>query len=658
MALKEGDILWRPSEEMVENAEITKFMSWIKREKNIICKTYEELWEWSVTDLERFWESIWEYFQIKSSAQYDTVLTSYSMPGAKWFPGAKLNYAEHIFRKAKKGETAIYFQSEISPYTEMSWDELMKKTASVAFNFKKMGVQPGDRVVGYLPNIPETVISFLAAASIGAIWSSCAPEFGKASALSRFQQIKPKVFIAADGYQYNGKAYNKMPAIQEIEAELPSIEKTIIVPYLNKDVDPDQLRNGIIWDGLLHDSEEIQFEQVPFEHPLWIVYSSGTTGLPKSMVHGHGGILLNQYVTLSLQGNLKEQDRHFYYTTTGWIVWNNLISALLTGAGIVLYDGSPSYPDLSVLWRLAEKTRATSFGASPAYIMQCMKANMAPGEIFDLTHLKKFSCTGSPLSGEAFQWIYKNVKQDIWLAPVSGGTDVCGPIVGASPITPVYLAEMSCRCLGVSVYSYDDDGNQLVNEMGEMVITKPMPSMPVFFWNDPDGERYRNSYFDKFPGIWRHGDLLEITDRGSAIIYGRSDATINRMGIRAGSSEIYSAVESMPEILDSLVVDLSGLKRKAYMPLFVVLREGCELTDEMKTKINNKIRDEVSPRHVPDDIYAVPSIPMTLSGKKMEIPVRKILQGESVEQAANVDNMQNPESVHFFVKFAESLKLT
>jgi len=656
MSIKEGTILWNPSESVKDEAEITKYIKWLDEKKGFSFETYDDVWKWSVNHIEVFWESIWEYFEVVSYTPYTSVLEEQSMPGANWFPGATLNYAEHILRNAEKNKTAIYSQSEMRPFSELSWDALIKKTAAVASYLRRAGVQRGDRVVAYMPNISETVIAFLATASIGAIWSSCAPEFGVSSTLSRFKQIEPKILFTVDGYQYNGKPFNKMETVKSLMENLPSVEQVVVVPYLEQKPDIDDLAHVACWEEVLQTPGQLIFEEVPFDHPLWILYSSGTTGLPKAIVQGHGGILLTNLSGHGLLGNLTSTDRFFWYTTTGWMMWNAVVGTMVIGASIVLYDGSPSYPDLGVLWRLAENTAMTSFGTSPSYILNCMKEGIEPGKTFDLSNLTTFSYTGAPLSPEGFQWVYDNVKKDIRMAPTSGGTDICAGIVGGNAILPVYAAEIPCRCLGVSVYSYDDKGRAVYDEIGEMVITKPIPSMPLYFWNDPDDNRYKESYFDVFPGVWRHGDLLKITNRGSAVIYGRSDATINRFGVRSGSSEIYNAVETVPEVLDSLVVDLSGYNHQSYMPLFVVLRQGFTLAEELQKKINQKIRDEVSPRHIPDDIFVVSEIPRTLTGKKMEIPIRKILSGILVEKAASLDAMSNPESIKYFVNLARVVK--
>lgn len=656
MTVKEGELIWSPSKKVVEEASITDYMNWLETNKQVSLQTYDELWRWSVDEMEAFWVSIWEYFQVKSYTPYDSVLGNDKMPDAEWFPGSTLNYAEHVLRNVKEDKTAIYYTSENQAVSEMSWSELRDKTASVAAYLRDIGVKKGDRVVSYMPNIPETIIAFLATASIGAIWSSCAPEFGVGSTLGRFQQIEPKVLFTVDGYRYNGKSYDRIDTVTELVEKLPSLEQVVVVPYLNETPAIDRLEKATFWEETLGGASELIFEEVPFDHPLWVLYSSGTTGLPKPIVQGHGGCLLSQF-TVNLQADITEKDRYFWYTTTGWVMWNSVVGAMLTGSSVVLYDGSPMYPDFGTLFRLAEKTKMTIFGTSPAFILGCMKEGIKPEETYDLSHLQAFGYTGAPLSPEGFHWVTNEVKKGVRIAPISGGTDLVAGIVSSNPITPIRAGEIPSRCLGVSVYSYDDSGKPLIGEIGEMVITKPFPAMPLFFWNDEDNKRYKESYFDHYPGIWRHGDLLKITEHGSAVIYGRSDATINRMGVRSGSSEIYNAVESVPEVLDSLVVDLSGYNREPYMPLFVVLREEVELTDELRQKIKRKIKEEVSPRHIPDDIFTIKEVPRTLTGKKMEIPVRKILLGVAVEKAASVDAMSNPHSIDYFVQLAQAKQI-
>jgi acetoacetyl-CoA synthetase len=656
-SLHDGALLWEPDETLKQQANIVQYMQWLEREKGLTFRSREELWQWSVTNIEDFWASLWDYFHIKASKPYTTVLAERKMPGASWFPGAELNYAEHALRNATSNYPAAIFRSECVPLREVSWQELAQKVASVAHALRAMGVQRGDRVVSYMPNIPETLIAFLAVASIGAVWSSCAPDFGFGSVIDRFKQIEPKILFAVDGYQYNGKPFDRRSIIAELQQALPSLQKTILVPYLFEQAKTEGLANTISWVEVLTDlNAELVFEQVPFSHPLWVLYSSGTTGLPKAIVQGHGGILLEHLKSLSLELDLKPGDRFFWYTTTGWMMWNLLISGLQVGATVMMYDGSPAYPDFGALWKFAADTGITLFGISAGFITSCMKAEIEPGKTYDLSRMRAIGSTGSPLPPEGFRWIYEQVKRDVWLASLSGGTDVCSGFVGGSVLLPVYAGEIQCRGLGAKVEAFDEQGHPVINEVGELVITEPMPSMPLFFWNDPDGKRYRESYFEKYPGIWRHGDWIKILPDGSSIIYGRSDSTINRMGIRMGSSEIYRVVESLPEVLDSLVVGVELPGGQYYMPLFVVLREGVILDDALKTKIKQSLRANVSPHHVPDDIIAVSDVPRTLSGKKIEVPVKKLLQGIPVEKASSMDALSNPQAMHFFIDFADQFR--
>jgi len=649
--------LWTPSEEVKQQANITKYMHWLEREKGLHFTTRAELWQWSVDKLEDFWASLWEYFHIQASEQPTAVLVERKMPGATWFPGAKLNYAEHVFRNATVDRPALLFRSERHPLVEVSWDELRYKVGAIAHALRTMGVQPGDRVVAYMPNMPETLIAFLAVASIGAVWSSCSPDFGTNSVIDRFQQIEPKVLFAVDGYQYGGKQFDRRPIVAELQQALPTLEKTVLIPYLFSDapLEESKLAHAVSWQDMLSEPAEIVFEQVPFDHPLWVLYSSGTTGLPKAIVQGQGGILLEHIKNLMLDMNFKPDDKFFWFTTTGWMMWNLLMGGLLTGTTILMYDGSPAYPDMNALWQFAQDTGMTFFGTSAGYIASCMKAEIEPGKTFDLSALRGIGSTGSPLPPEGFQWIYEHVKRDVWLASVSGGTDVCSAFITGSILLPVNAGELQCRSLGAKVESYDEQGKPLINEVGELVITEPMPSMPIFFWNDPEGKRYRESYFEMYPGIWRHGDWITITPSGSAIIYGRSDSTINRQGIRMGSSEIYRVVEGLPEVMDSLIIGVELPGGKYYMPLFVVLRDGLTLDDGLKTKIKQKLRSTISPHHVPDDIISIPSVPRTLSGKKLEVPVKKLFMGVPVEKAISTDAMANPQSIDYFVEYANKV---
>lgn len=653
-AITDGTVLWTPTEEHIQRSNIKRYMNWLKEKKGLSFETHRQLWNWSVEQLEEFWESVWEYCEVKSATPYRCVLEERKMPGAKWFPGATLNYAEHVFRNERSDRPALLFRSERVPYREVAWKELKEKTAAVANALKKIGVKPGDRVVAYMPNIPETVIAFLACASIGAIWSSCSPDFGASSVIDRFQQIEPVVLFAIDGCQYGGKEFDKRPIVDELREKLPSLKKTILLPYLREDVQaPDD--SVLLWDDIIREKAELTYEYVPFDHPLWILYSSGTTGLPKPIVQGHGGILLEHLKSLLIEENLTKESTFFWFTTTGWMMWNFLIGGLLVGASVVLYDGSPTYPDGNVLWELAEKARITHFGTSAAFINVCMKLGIKPKELYDFSDLQAVLSTGSPLTTEGFAWVYENVKDDICLVSCSGGTDVCTAFVAGSPILPVRAGIIQCRSLGANVQAFDENGNRLINEVGELVITDPMPSMPLFFWNDPNYERYLDSYFDTYPGIWKHGDWIKIDEEGGCVIYGRSDSTINRAGVRMGTSEIYRAVESLDEVLESLIIDLELMGRKSFMPLFVVLQPGASLDEELKEKIKNEIRQKVSPRFVPDEIYQVEQIPKTLNGKKMEIPIRKLLLGFPLEKAVNPGSMANPEALQFFIELSKQL---
>jgi acetoacetyl-CoA synthetase len=653
--VREGTVLWQPPEDFKNRANITRYLKWLAEEKGLCFEDYSSLWQWSVTEIEDFWQSLWDFFEIKASRPYTRVLSDRKMPGAGWFQGAELNYAEHVFRHMTSERPALLFQSEIQPLTDLSWEELYRQVAAVAAGLRRMGIKPGDRVASYMPNIPQTVVAFLACASIGATWSSCSPDFGTRSVNDRFSQISPRVLFAVDGYQYGGKAFDLKPALGRLQQSLGSLEKTIFVPYLNPAAGPAGLDNVVMWDDLLKDDAELVFEQVPFDHPLWVVYSSGTTGLPKGLVHGHGGILMEFMKFSKLHMDVQPGDRFFWFSTTGWVMWNILQGSLLSGATPILYDGSPGYPDLYVLWELAARAQMSFFGTSAAYITGCMNAGLQPGSQYDLGALRAVGSTGSPLPPEGFKWVYDHVKGDILLGSVSGGTDPCTGFLGCCALLPVVAGELQCRCLGVNAQAYDEDGKSLTDAVGELVITAPMPSMPLYLWNDPGNARYIASYFDMYPGVWRHGDWVKFTSRGSGVISGRSDSTINRLGVRMGSSEIYAAVGDLPEIADSLVIGLETGKGNYLMPLFVVLKEGFELDDALKKKINTKIRSSLSPRHVPDQIYAVADVPRTLNAKKLEVPVKKILSGIPVEKAVNVDSMSNPESIKFFVEFTRRL---
>ncbi len=656
----QGTLLWEPSEEFKENAKVTGYMRWLSAEKGLTFESYEELWEWSVTDLDAFWASIWEYCGVEASKPYTTVLSERRMPGAKWFEGAELNYAEHALRHAKDrpDEPAVLYRSETRPLGELSWRELEGRVAAVAAGLRSLGVVRGDRVAAYLPNSPEAVVAFLAVASIGAVWSSCSPDFGPGSVVDRFAQIEPKILFAVDGYSYGGKEFDRTAVVARLQSEMPSLEKTVVVPYLKEDPDVTALRDVVFWDEIVSGNEgaSLRYEQVPFDHPLWVLYSSGTTGLPKAIVQSQGGILIEHLKKLSMHANVGPESRLFWFTTTGWMMWNFTVGGLLSGSAILLYDGNPGYPDMNVLWEFAQETGMTCFGTSAGYLTSCTKSGIEPGKNYDLSALESVGSTGSPLPPEGFDWVYKNVKEDVWLFSTSGGTDLCTAFVGGSPLLPVRSGELQCRSLGSKVEAFDAEGNSLVDEVGELVITEPMPSMPIYLWNDPDGERYRESYFDMYPGVWRHGDWIRVQPDGSCVIYGRSDSTINRGGVRMGTAEIYRAVEAVPEVADSLVVDLHRPDGSAYMPLFVVLQEGAELDDELRRKIKASIRESTSPRHVPDEIRAIEEVPRTLNGKKLEVPVKKILAGASPENAASKDSLSNPEALDTFVELSGKLR--
>jgi acetoacetyl-CoA synthetase len=578
------------------------------------------------------------------------------MPGARWFPGARLNYAEHVFRGKADEAVAVLHASELRELETMSWGELRDLTARIAAGLRRLGVRPGDRVGAYMPNIPETVAAFLACASLGAVWSSCSPDFGARSVADRLAQIEPRVLLAVDGYRYNGRDYDRREVVRRLQDEMPGLEATVVLPYLDPQADLTGLQNAVRWEELAGvEPGSLEFEQLPFDHPLWVLYSSGTTGLPKAIVQGQGGILIEHLKSHYLHLDVHDGDRLFWFTTTGWMMWNLLVSGLLTRAAIVLYDGSPSHPDMGTLWDLAERAGMTCFGTSASYIASCVKAGVEPRQDRTLSRLRSVGSTGSPLSPEGFDWVYEHVGERLWLFSTSGGTDLCTAFVGGVPLLPVYRGELQGRLLGAAVEAFDEQGNPVVDEVGELVLTQPMPSMPLYFWNDPDGARYREAYFSMYPGVWRHGDWIEITSRGTAVIYGRSDSTINRGGVRMGTSEIYRAVLALPEVVDALVVDVPRPGTEGWMPLFVVLRPGEQLSEELVSRIKSRIREDASPRHVPNEVYAVAEVPRTLSGKVLEVPVKKILMGTPPEKAASRDSLSNPHSLDYFEDLASRL---
>lgn len=646
--MAQGDLLYQPSDEVRSASNLTRYRDWLAAARGLSFGSYDDLWTWSVTDLDGFWASIWEFFAVRSSAPYERVLAGRTMPGAVWFPGARLNYAEHALRW-RDDRPAVVFRSDDGQRQELTHAELFREVASVAAGLRGLGVRRGDRVAAYAPNRVETLVTFLATASLGAIWSSCSPDFGVNAVLDRFRQIEPRVLLAADGYRFKGRAYDRSAEVAEIERNLPGLAATVVVPVLTDDPDLGGIRFGDLA-GAGGPEADLSFEQVPFDHPLWVLYSSGTTGLPKAIVQGHGGILLEHLKALSLHHDLGPDDRFFWLTSTGWMMWNLLIGGLLVGGCVVLYDGSPVHPDAAALWRVAEDTEMTYFGASAPYFQACQKAGVVPRDVADLSRLRGLGSTGAPLPPEGFEWVYGNVKEDLVLGSVSGGSDVCTAFVGSCPVLPVHSGEIQCRYLGARVEAYDDEGRPVIDEVGELVVTEPLPSMPLYFWNDEDGTRYRSSYFETYPGVWRHGDWIRITARGTCVIYGRSDSTLNRGGVRIGTSEFYRVVEALPDVADSLVVDTGRLGDEGKLYLFVVLAEGASLDDDLKGRIVARLRSSMSPRHVPDEIVAIPEVPRTLNGKKLEVPVKRILRGEAAGTVVTPEAMANPDALEPFLE--------
>jgi acetoacetyl-CoA synthetase len=670
---------------LLPESQITRYQRWLAETRGLRFADYDALWRWSVTDLDAFWRSIWQFFDIRSATPWTRVLSSEQMPGARWFEGARVNYAQQALRHADAahaaGHAAILFADEAllaqGRIESLSWPELRRQVAACAVALQRLGVQRGDRVCAYLPNRPETAVVFLACASLGAIWSICSPDMGPVAVLDRFRQIEPKVLIACDGYRYGGSAHDRRAVLCELIEQLPSVQHLVLQPLLGSSTDVGVLPSRCTAHALpqwLQAQATFEPEWLPFDHPLWVVYSSGTTGLPKPIVHGHGGVMLESLKLETLHNNIAPSalagDRFHWYSSTGWIMWKCQIGALLGGTTICLFDGSPSgpskAPDWTTLWRFAALTKTTFFGAGAAFYASCLKAGVSPKDVADLSALRALGSTGSPLANECYRWAWDHCPKvegrDIWLTPMSGGTDFAGAFIAGLPTLPMVEGEMQCRCLGAAVEAWSEPdasgrGKTLIDEVGELVCTRPMPSMPLYLWGDADGSRLHDSYFDMYPGIWRHGDWIRIVphpDSGAsgAIIYGRSDATINRHGVRMGTAELYRAVEALPEVLDSLVVDLEYLGRESWMPLFVVLREGHTLDDALTARIKAAVRAALSPRHVPNDVFQVAAIPRTLSGKKMELPVKKLLMGAEPASVLKRDAMANADSVDWFVELA------
>jgi acetoacetyl-CoA synthetase len=649
----EGEVLWTPSPERAAASRLAHFQTWLERESGVSCSSYEELWRWSVSDLPAFWRALASYFEVELGGELEPVLEG-KLPEVRWFPRATLNFARQLLAR-RDDHPALIARREDGARRQYSYAELAEAVARARAGLVRCGVTRGDRVVAVLPNAPEAVIGFLASASLGAIWSSAAPEFGVKSVLDRFQQIEPKVLLACDGYRYGGRYFDRRKELSEILTGLPQLSAAFVLG--DGELPPPCASPTAVmpWNELMTETAPLTFEQVPFEHPLWILYSSGTTGLPKAIVQGHGGILLEHLKSLALHLDLSHKDRFFWYSTTGWMMWNMLVSGLALGATLLLYDGSPAAPNLSALWNIAADEQITYFGTSAPFLLTCKKAGVVPKDC-DLARLRAIGTTGAPLPPDGFRWVYDNVSSDLLLGSVSGGTDVCTAFVLSCPLMPVRAGEIQCRGLGAKVEAWDEAGRALVGEVGELVLTEPLPSMPIGFWNDPDRARFRASYFSHYPGVWRHGDWIKITEHGSSVIYGRSDSTLNRGGVRMGTSEFYQVVEALPEISDSLVVDTGSLSDAVgTLWLFVVTRSGVGLDAALKKRIRDALRTELSPRHVPDEIRAVTDIPRTLNGKKLEVPVKRILLGAAAEQVASRDTLQNPEALDPFIELRGKL---
>ncbi|RNC84025.1 MAG: acetoacetate--CoA ligase [Balneola sp.] len=648
----QSEILWEPSQEFTNNSGLMNYQRWVEKHFGLKFADYEEFWNWSNYSYADFWESLWQYFDIISHSEYESVIDSHDMPGAKWFNGATLNYAEHIFRNSSDSRPALIFTNEENEIGTLTWGGLKRYVSATQAYLVEQGIKKGDRVAGYLPNTPEAIICFLAVNSLGAIWSCCSPDFGVNTVIDRFSQIEPKLFFTCDGYQYGGKRIDRLSEAQQISEAISSIETVVLIPTLNGDA---KLANSVLWKEVIATPfQELSFTPVEFNHPIWVLYSSGTTGKPKAITHSHGGVLLEHLKYMHFHNDVKPGEHFFWFTTTGWMMWNFLQASLLAGAVPVLFDGSPGTPDLNALWKITSELPIHHFGTSAPFLIACMKKGLSPGRDFDLSALRSIGSTGAPLPPEAFDWVYEHIKKDVWLCSMSGGTDVCTAFVGGIPSKAVKRGRIQGRALGCALTSVDEEGQKVVNSLGEMVIANPMPSMPVHFWGDENYTRYTSSYFESYPGKWCHGDWIQLDEDGSLQIFGRSDATLNRKGIRIGTAEIYSVLDRITGLADSLIVNLEKKDGSDIMPLFVVVEDGFVL-EALSETIKQRLIEECSPRHVPDQIIQVDDIPYTLSGKKMEVPVKKALMGLDVSKHMNRDASRNPDAMDVFVRLAGSL---